>query len=96
METYTYISETAIDRLYKDNMKVYADSFMTNVKYLNEVVTLNFNDSFRFYIDFDNERELYVMHYINHLKNRETRSDFHYAWDLRIFINNMMSAFCIL
>ena len=96
METYTYISETAMRRIYKDNMITYAESFMNNIEHLNEVMILNFNDSFRFYIEFDVLREVYVMHYMNHLKNRETRSDFYYASDMRVFVENMLKAFCIL
>jgi hypothetical protein len=96
MTTYPYISNNAVDRLYKDNMSCYVETFLNNASYLNKIMLLNFNSSFRFYIDFDSERELYVMHHINHLKNRETRNDFYYAWDLRIFVDKMMRAFCIL
>ena len=96
METNTYISEVAMKRIYKDNMTTYAESFINNIEHLNEVIILNFNDSFRFYIEFDVLREVYVMHYINHLKNRETRSDFYYASDMRVFVENMLKAFCIL
>lgn len=96
METNTYISETAVKRIYKDNMITYAESFINNIEHLNSVICLNFNDSFRFYIDFDMDREVYVMHYMNHLKNRETRSDFYYASDMKIFVDNMFKAFCIL
>ena len=96
MNKYSYISNIAVDRLYKDNMSCYVETFLNNASYLNDIIVLNFNSSFRFYIDFDSERELYIMHYINHIKNRETRSEFYYAWDLRMFINNMMAAFCIL
>ena len=96
METNTYISDIAMKRIYKDNMITYAESFINNIEHLNKVMILNFNDSFRFYIEFDVLREVYVMHYMNHLKNRETRSDFYYASDMRVFVENMLKAFCIL
>ena len=96
METNTYISEIALRRVYKDNMTFYAESFISNIDHLDKVMKRNFDQSLKFYIDFDVLKEVYVIHYINHEKNRETRGDFYYASDMKFFIENMLKAFCIL
>lgn len=95
METYTNLfTDRAMKRLYYDNMESNADYFVDLATNLNS--KLLHKNNVCMHIDFDNDKEIYVLHYFNIKTKFQSRCDFYYAYDMKAHMKYMMIFDCVL